>query len=137
MGFIQRLPTDLIAAFRATLEEIKDSTLLLHVVDISSPLAGAQVAAVEAVLEDLGALDIPRVTVWNKVDALTGHILNDNGHVPPVVHQCAELRPARPRAVSVRPHVPAHAPCRASLLSGTQRAPRAGRCARRHSLRGT
>ena len=72
MGFIQRLPTDLIAAFRATLEEIKDSTLLLHVVDISSPLAGAQVAAVEAVLEDLGALDIPRVTVWNKVDALTG-----------------------------------------------------------------
>jgi GTP-binding protein HflX len=72
VGFIQRLPTDLIAAFRATLEEIKDSTLLLHVVDISSPLAGAQVAAVEAVLEDLGALDIPRVTVWNKVDALTG-----------------------------------------------------------------
>jgi GTP-binding protein HflX len=41
-------------------------------VDISSPLAGAQVAAVEAVLEDLGALDIPRVTVWNKVDALSG-----------------------------------------------------------------
>jgi GTP-binding protein HflX len=51
VGFIQRLPTDLVAAFRATLEEIKDSTLLLHVVDISSPLAGAQVAAVEAVLK--------------------------------------------------------------------------------------
>ena len=70
VGFIQRLPTNLVAAFRATLEEIRDSTLLLHVVDASSPLAGAQVAAVEAVLRDLGAEDIPRVTVWNKVDAM-------------------------------------------------------------------
>ena len=70
VGFIQRLPTELVAAFRATLEEIKDSTLLLHVVDISSPLAGAQVAAVEAVLKDLGAGDMPRLTVWNKVDAI-------------------------------------------------------------------
>ena len=72
VGFIQRLPTELVAAFRATLEEIKDSTLLLHVVDISSPLAGAQVAAVEAVLAELGAGDIPRITVWNKVDAFAG-----------------------------------------------------------------
>ena len=70
VGFIQRLPTKLVAAFRATLEEIKDSTLLIHVVDISSPLAGAQVSAVEAVLKDLDVGDIPRITVWNKVDAI-------------------------------------------------------------------
>ena len=70
VGFIQRLPTNLVAAFRATLEEIRDSTLLLHVVDASSPLAGAQMAAVEAVLRELGAENIPRVTVWNKVDAM-------------------------------------------------------------------
>ena len=69
VGFIQNLPTELVAAFRATLEEIVDSTMLVHVVDISSPLAGAQVAAVDTVLAELGASDIPRVTVWNKSDA--------------------------------------------------------------------
>ena len=72
VGFIQNLPTELVAAFRATLEEIVDSTMLIHVVDISSPLAGAQVAAVENVLKDLGASDIPRITVWNKADARPG-----------------------------------------------------------------
>ena len=72
VGFIQNLPTELVAAFRATLEEIVDSTMLIHVVDISSPLAGAQVAAVESVLKDLGASDIPRITVWNKADARPG-----------------------------------------------------------------
>lgn len=69
VGFIQNLPTELVAAFRATLEEIVDSTMLVHVVDVSSPLKGAQVAAVDAVLAELGASDIPRVTVWNKADA--------------------------------------------------------------------
>ena len=68
VGFIQNLPTELVAAFRATLEEIVDSTMLVHVVDVSSPLAGAQVAAVDTVLAELGASDIPRVTVWNKSD---------------------------------------------------------------------
>ena len=72
VGFIQNLPKELVAAFRATLEEIVDSTMLIHVVDISSPLAGAQVAAVESVLKDLGASDIPRITVWNKADARPG-----------------------------------------------------------------
>ncbi len=68
VGFIQNLPTELVAAFRATLEEIVDSTMLVHVVDVSSPLAGAQVAAVDTVLAELGASDIPRVTAWNKSD---------------------------------------------------------------------
>ena len=70
VGFIQRLPTNLVAAFRATLEEIKEASLLLHVVDISSPLADAQIAAVDQTLDELGARDTPRLVVWNKCDAL-------------------------------------------------------------------
>jgi GTP-binding protein HflX len=72
VGFIQRLPTNLVAAFRATLEEIKESSLLLHVVDVSSPLADAQIRAVDQVLDELGARDLPRLVVWNKCDALPG-----------------------------------------------------------------
>ena len=63
VGFIQRLPTNLVAAFRATLEEIKESSLLLHVVDVSSPLADAQIRAVDQVLDELGARDLPRLVV--------------------------------------------------------------------------
>jgi GTP-binding protein HflX len=69
VGFIQRLPTQLIAAFRATLEEIKDASLLLHVVDASHPNAAAQVDAVNKVLDELEVKNIPMLTVWNKIDA--------------------------------------------------------------------
>lgn len=71
VGFIQKLPTELIAAFRATLEEISEATLLLHVVDASSEAAAAQVDAVNKVLDEVigPAKDIPTLTVWNKVDA--------------------------------------------------------------------
>lgn len=69
VGFIQKLPTQLVAAFRATLEEIKDATMLLHVVDVSHPSAAAQVDAVNKVLEELEVRNIPTFTVWNKVDA--------------------------------------------------------------------
>jgi len=67
VGFIQRLPTQLIAAFRATLEEIKDASLLLHVVDASHPNAAAQVDAVNKVLDELEVQNIPTLTVWNKL----------------------------------------------------------------------
>ncbi|EFJ39892.1 hypothetical protein VOLCADRAFT_108445 [Volvox carteri f. nagariensis] len=72
VGFIQKLPTELVAAFRATLEEIRDASIILHVVDISHPNAAAQNAAVMQVLEELGigGGDMPpMVTAWNKVDA--------------------------------------------------------------------
>lgn len=69
VGFIQKLPTQLVAAFRATLEEIKDASLLLHVVDASHPSAAAQVDAVNSVLKDLGGSNVPTLTVWNKIDA--------------------------------------------------------------------
>ncbi|XP_024030298.1 uncharacterized protein LOC21404746 [Morus notabilis] len=68
VGFIQKLPTTLVAAFRATLEEISESSLLVHVVDISHPLAQQQIDAVNKVLSELDVSSIPRLMVWNKVD---------------------------------------------------------------------
>ncbi|XP_057717900.1 uncharacterized protein LOC130932571 isoform X1 [Arachis stenosperma] len=68
VGFIQKLPTQLVAAFRATLEEISESSLLVHVVDISHPLAEQQINAVDKVLLELDVSSIPRLMVWNKVD---------------------------------------------------------------------
>ncbi|KAG9439463.1 hypothetical protein H6P81_019628 [Aristolochia fimbriata] len=60
VGFIQKLPTTLVAAFRATLEEISESSLLVHVVDISHPLAQLQIDAVNNVLAELDAESIPK-----------------------------------------------------------------------------
>ena len=70
VGFIQKLPTQLVAAFRATLEEVNEADLLLHVVDLSHPNADEQVTAVEEVLEELGAGQKTLVTALNKVDQL-------------------------------------------------------------------
>jgi GTP-binding protein HflX len=70
VGFIQKLPTQLIAAFRATLEELNDADLLLHVVDITHPDAADQSESVEETLAELKMLDRPRLTVLNKVDRL-------------------------------------------------------------------
>jgi GTP-binding protein HflX len=71
VGFIQKLPTQLVAAFRATLEELADADLLLHVVDITHPDAAEQAETVEQTLAELGVAAKPRLTVLNKVDALT------------------------------------------------------------------
>jgi GTP-binding protein HflX len=70
VGFIRDLPRDLIAAFRATLEELGDADLLLHVVDAADPARNDQVRAVEALLHQLELSHKPRLLVWNKVDAL-------------------------------------------------------------------
>ena len=70
VGFIQKLPTALVEAFHATLEEIGEADLLLHVVDISHPNAMAQFKAVEQTLKEIGAEHIPVITALNKVDRL-------------------------------------------------------------------
>ncbi len=70
VGFIQKLPTTLIAAFHATLEEIAEADLLLHVVDISHPNALGQFEAVQETLEEIGAGHIPMITALNKADRL-------------------------------------------------------------------
>jgi len=70
VGFIRDLPPDLIAAFRATLEEIDDSDLLIHLVDASNPRWQQQLESVERILNELGHTDIPRVVAFNKSDLL-------------------------------------------------------------------
>lgn len=70
VGFIHKLPTTLVAAFRATLEEITEADLLVHVVDITHPHARLQAETVMEVLGELGAADHPVVTALNKVDLL-------------------------------------------------------------------
>lgn len=70
VGFIQKLPTTLVEAFHATLEEITEADLLLHVVDISHPNALAQYEAVQQTVQEIGAAHIPMVTALNKVDRL-------------------------------------------------------------------
>lgn len=70
VGFIQKLPTTLVAAFRATLEEIAEADLLLHVVDISHPNALLQFEAVQKTLDEIGATHIPSITALNKADRL-------------------------------------------------------------------
>ena len=70
VGFIQKLPTDLVAAFRATLEEVTEADLIMQVLDVSSSTVLDQAATVEKVLGDLGAAGKPRVVVLNKVDLL-------------------------------------------------------------------
>lgn len=72
VGFIQKLPTQLVAAFRATLEEINEADLLLHIVDLTHPNAQEHAQTVEATLAELGVGKRPTLTILNKVDLLEG-----------------------------------------------------------------
>ena len=71
VGFINKLPTVLVEAFNATLEEAVVSDLLLHVVDASNPKAAERAEVVESLLANLGLIDIPRITVLNKIDLVS------------------------------------------------------------------
>ena len=70
VGFIQKLPPAIVAAFRATLEEAQESTMIVHVVDVTHPNAGTQVDVVERVLADLQLAEQPRILALNKTDLL-------------------------------------------------------------------
>jgi GTPase len=70
VGFIRNLPTTLVKAFRATLEEVTEAAIILHVVDASSPVADDNVRHVEHVLREIGAAETPAILVLNKVDQL-------------------------------------------------------------------
>ena len=72
VGFIRKLPHGLVEAFKATLEEVAQADLLLHVVDISHPQSDEQIAAVNVVLNEIGAGDKPTLMVFNKMDQLNG-----------------------------------------------------------------
>ncbi|MDQ2651578.1 MAG: GTPase HflX [Chloroflexota bacterium] len=96
VGFINNLPTLLIAAFRATLEEINEASVLVHVVDVTHPNAAEQMQTVMGVLEDLGADDKAVVTALNKVDAL----LDADGQPPSIESLLEMLGEAAPLAVN-------------------------------------
>jgi GTP-binding protein HflX len=70
VGFIQKLPTHLVAAFRATLEEVREADVLIHVIDVSNPVWEKQERAVRTVLNEIDASDKPIVRVFNKIDLL-------------------------------------------------------------------
>jgi GTP-binding protein HflX len=70
VGFVRKLPHHLVASFRSTLEEAREADVLLHVVDITSPALGDQIAAVNDVLQQLDVTDKPTIYVVNKVDLL-------------------------------------------------------------------
>lgn len=97
VGFIQKLPPELIAAFRATLEEVAEADLLLHVVDISHPNAEEQIAAVEEVLEELGAGGKVHVTALNKVDLLDPSNPEDSARLQTVLQETEHAVPISAR----------------------------------------
>ena len=71
VGFIRKLPTQLVESFKSTLDEVVEADLLLHVVDISHPSYEEQIAAVNRTLEEISAADKPTILVFNKIDAYT------------------------------------------------------------------
>lgn len=106
VGFINNLPTLLIAAFRATLEEINEASVLVHVVDVTHPNAAEQVQTVLEVLEELGADNKPIITALNKIDAIG----NGAGNSVDIDQLVARLGPAvelavNPVAISAQEHL--------------------------------
>ncbi len=75
VGFIRKLPHQLVEAFKATLEELEYADLLLHVIDVSNPEWAQQVRVVEDLITELGADHLPRINVFNKCDRIAGEIL--------------------------------------------------------------
>ncbi len=90
VGFIRKLPHGLVEAFKATLEEVVQADLLLHVVDISHPQAVEQIQAVNTVLDEIGAAGKPTLMVFNKIDRLS---LNGNGNIHINGHKFFEQHP--------------------------------------------
>jgi GTP-binding protein HflX len=71
VGFIRKLPSDLVESFKSTLDEVREADLLVHVVDISHPDFEEQIRVVENTLKELGCADTPAIIVFNKIDAYT------------------------------------------------------------------
>lgn len=85
VGFVSRLPHELVAAFRSTLQETVEADLLLHVIDAHSPQRAAQIAEVEDVLRQIGADRVPRIDVFNKIDLVpdvVAHVDRGDGDCP-------------------------------------------------------
>ena len=90
VGFIRKLPTELIESFKSTLDEVREADLLLHVVDISHPQFEDQIAVVRQTLQEIGAGDKPVYLVFNKVDAYT-YIKKDEDDLTPATKENLSL----------------------------------------------
>jgi GTP-binding protein HflX len=84
VGFIRKLPTDLIESFKSTLDEVRESDLLIHIVDISHPAFEEQIKVVNSTLKDLGVSEKPLIIVFNKIDAFS-YIVKDEDDLTPVL----------------------------------------------------
>ena len=90
VGFIRKLPTELIESFKSTLDEVREADLLVHVVDISHPNFEEQIAVVKQTLQDIGAGDKPVYLVFNKIDAYT-YEKKDEDHLTPATRKNLSL----------------------------------------------
>ena len=81
VGFIKKLPVELVTSFKATLEEVSEADLILHVIDLSAPAADGQKEAVDKILGEIGATEIPTLKIYNKIDRLPDatELLHRNG----------------------------------------------------------
>ncbi len=90
VGFIRKLPTELIESFKSTLDEVREADLLIHVVDISHPQFEDQIAVVKQILQDIGAGDKPVYLVFNKIDAYT-YIKKEEDDLTPATRENLSL----------------------------------------------
>jgi GTP-binding protein HflX len=84
VGFIRKLPTDLIESFKSTLDEVRESDLLIHIVDISHPAFEEQIKVVNSTLKDLKVSEKPLIIVFNKIDAFS-YIVKDEDDLTPLL----------------------------------------------------
>ena len=84
VGFIRKLPTDLIESFKSTLDEVRESDLLIHIVDISHPAFEEQIKVVNSTLKDLSVSEKPLIIVFNKIDAFS-YIVKDEDDLTPLL----------------------------------------------------
>ena len=102
VGFIRKLPTELVESFKSTLDEVREADLLVHVVDISHPTFEEQIEVVERTLADIGCADKPIITVFNKIDAFS-FIPKDEDDLTPRERENIPLSELRETWMSRRP----------------------------------
>ncbi len=90
VGFIRKLPHDLVESFKSTLDEVRESDLLIHIVDISHPGFEEQITVVNETLKELGATDKPTIIIFNKIDAFT-YTAKDEDDLTPVLRENISL----------------------------------------------
>lgn len=134
VGFIRDLPPDLLAAFRATLEEIADSDLLIHLIDASNPRWPQQVESVERILADLDFAQIPRLVVFNKADLVDAETLESIMRQASANDSRRCLAVSATNALSLRPVLEMAGAILARNLTDERRAPATRRWAHAERL---